>query len=292
MYPTKYSGEVTDKILQEAHNYSTIIISGGDGTFNEMVNAVARLENKPNIGYIPTGTVNDIAHSVGISNSIKKAVKTICNGRVELLDCMKIQDKYAMYVVATGAFTHTAYATSQKIKKRWGKFAYALEAFKTNINFRTFAIEVDRELNDTEDKILSQEELQGDGSEDSNKVIKHITHSVFVIIMNGKYVAGRRINKKSSMLDGEVEVAIIKQVEKPNFWQKIIAFFHFIHFFVWGYYIPHKSIQKFKGKEFTIKTLDDVVWSYDGEKGESGTINIVVEPRSIPLILPEKRKKL
>lgn len=292
MYPTKYSGEVTDKILQDAENYTTIIISGGDGTFNEMVNAVARLENKPNIGYIPTGTVNDIARSVGISSSIRKAVKIICNGRVELLDCMKIQEKYAMYVVATGGFTHTAYATPQKIKKRFGKFAYALEAFKTNINFRTFCIEVERNLTNQNDKTDIQEETQKDSIEYTNKIVKDITHSIFVIIMNGKYVAGRPINKKSSMLDGEVEVAIIKQVEKPNFWRKIIAFFHFVHFFIWGYYIPHKRIQKFKGKEFTIKTLDEVVWSYDGEKGESGTIHILVETRSIPLIVPEKRKKL
>ena len=117
-------------------------------------------------------------------------------------------------------------------------------------------------------------------------------HSVFVIIMNGKYVAGRPINKKSSMLDGKIEVAIIKQVEKPNFWRKLIAFFHFVHFFIWGYYVPIKNIQKLKGCEFTIKTLDEVVWSYDGEKGENGTISVVVQPKSIPLIVPEKKKKL
>lgn len=286
LHPTTYSGEVTDKILQDASNYHTIIIAGGDGTFNEMVNAVARLNKKPNIGYIPTGTVNDIAHSIGLKGSIKKAVKIICTGRVELLDCMKVQDKYAMYVIATGAFTHTAYATPQKIKKRLGKFAYALEAFKTNINFQTFAIEaesIQANCTNTQDALTCEGE---------KTVTKQIMHSVFVIVMNGKYVAGRPINKKSSMLDGEVELAIIKQVEKPNFWHKLTAFFRFVNFFLWGYYVPDKNIQKLKGSSFSIKTLDDITWSYDGEKGESGTIQIEVQPQSIPLIVPLKRKKI
>ena len=305
LHATSYSGELTDKILKDANKYKTIIIAGGDGTFNEMVNAVARLQDKPNIGYIPTGTVNDIARSVGISSSIKKAVKTVCTGNVEYLDCMKIQDKYAMYVVATGAYTHTAYATPQKTKKRLGKFAYAIEAFKTNINFQTFAIEAERTRNikesniqnlqtENENTTFKADTMQDTAASQETDTITntYVMHSVFVIIMNGKYVAGRKVNTKSSMKDGEIELVIIKQVEKPNFWHKIAAFFRLIHFFIWGHYALDENIHKFKGKMFTIKTLDDVVWSYDGEKGENGTIHVEVQPQSIPLIVPTKSKKI
>lgn len=54
----------------------------------------------PEVGYIPSGTVNDVAHSLGIPKNLRRALKVITGGENVLLDCMKINDRYAMYIVA------------------------------------------------------------------------------------------------------------------------------------------------------------------------------------------------
>ena len=60
--------------------YDVLVVSGGDGTVNEVINAIADMPNRPQIGYIPTGTTNDLAHSLGIPKDLKKAMKIILDG--------------------------------------------------------------------------------------------------------------------------------------------------------------------------------------------------------------------
>ena len=43
---------------------------GGDGTLNETVKGLMTLENRPRLGYIPAGTTNDFASSLGISKNM------------------------------------------------------------------------------------------------------------------------------------------------------------------------------------------------------------------------------
>ena len=74
--PTEYAGHAT-KIARDACGvYTHLIISGGDGSFNEIVNGVAEQENAPIIGYLPSGTVNDISRSLNISRNLNKALKS------------------------------------------------------------------------------------------------------------------------------------------------------------------------------------------------------------------------
>lgn len=42
-------------------SYDVLAFSGGDGTFNNIVNAVAGEKKRPILGYIPSGTVNDLS---------------------------------------------------------------------------------------------------------------------------------------------------------------------------------------------------------------------------------------
>jgi len=65
LYQTKGPGELS-KIAREAcGNFDVFIFSGGDGTIHEVICGLAEQENKPLLGYIPTGTVNDVARSMG-----------------------------------------------------------------------------------------------------------------------------------------------------------------------------------------------------------------------------------
>ena len=69
LHETKYAGhaiEISRKLVKTAEETIKIIVLGGDGTFNEVING-ARDYEKIEIGYIPTGSGNDLARGLGLS---------------------------------------------------------------------------------------------------------------------------------------------------------------------------------------------------------------------------------
>ena len=43
-----------------------VICCGGDGTLNDLINAVMELDKKPQISFIPLGTINDFANTINL----------------------------------------------------------------------------------------------------------------------------------------------------------------------------------------------------------------------------------
>lgn len=129
-YATKCRGDMMLAAANAAEKYDALIFSGGDGSFNEVVQGVAGASRVPELGYIPCGTVNDIAHSLGIPKRLSRALKVILTGDSVLLDCMKINDCYAMYIVAAGAFTSATYSAPQDLKHHIGRIAYGVEGLR------------------------------------------------------------------------------------------------------------------------------------------------------------------
>lgn len=122
--------EFSNKIILESSNYDAIIISGGDGTFNLLVNALKCVDKKPIIGYLPTGTACDDARKFGISKNLKKALDIICKGETKLIDVMEVNNTFSTYVLAKGKFVNASYATDRGLKKFFGKFGYIVWGIK------------------------------------------------------------------------------------------------------------------------------------------------------------------
>ena len=55
-----------------------IVVIGGDGTMNEVINGIVRPESVI-LGYIPAGSSNDLARSLGISSELYKALSDVLN---------------------------------------------------------------------------------------------------------------------------------------------------------------------------------------------------------------------
>ena len=56
---TKKNYSAKDIIQDYKGPLQLVICCGGDGTLNDLINAVMLLENKPKISFIPLGTMND-----------------------------------------------------------------------------------------------------------------------------------------------------------------------------------------------------------------------------------------
>ncbi len=88
------------------------------------------LENPPVMGYLPSGTVNDMAFSLGLSMDPIEAAQAILVGQPMELDVGKFQERWFSYVAAFGALTDVPYTTKQTEKRIWGRMAYLFEGVK------------------------------------------------------------------------------------------------------------------------------------------------------------------
>ena len=101
-----------------------VVVCGGDGTVNFVVNAMKSCGLDLVLGIIPSGTANDFARAIGMSKSIIKASRQIATGTVRHVDCGKANDKYFVNILSFGVLTTTSQQTSTKAKQLIGKLAY------------------------------------------------------------------------------------------------------------------------------------------------------------------------
>jgi YegS/Rv2252/BmrU family lipid kinase len=129
-YPTQAPGEIRSMVARRAAEVDYLVVSGGDGSIAEAINALMPLKKRPAFGLIPSGTVNDFAASLGLPKDILEAARTITNGTEKSLDIGRFAGKYFSYVAAFGLFTDVSYATPQNMKNIMGNVAYFLEGVK------------------------------------------------------------------------------------------------------------------------------------------------------------------
>jgi YegS/Rv2252/BmrU family lipid kinase len=127
---TKYISESIKETIDNQSNYDLIICCGGDGTFNSMISSLVALENRPFIGYIPSGSTNDFARSIGLTGSATEIARKIVSGKPQTIDIGAFNQYYFSYVASFGAFTEASYNTPQSLKNRLGHLAYVLEGVK------------------------------------------------------------------------------------------------------------------------------------------------------------------
>lgn len=263
VYATKSAEDLEEQVRRGAEEYDAIVFAGGDGTFNHVVHGLG--ERKVQLGYLPMGTANDVARSLGIPKRVKGALNVILHGKSAEVDCMHINGtRYAMYVAAAGAFTHVTYTTPQARKRRFGWAAYAAEGIKDGFHFRSFNVTIDC-----------------DGQTRTERC-------ALVLVMNGRSVAGFSVNKRASMQDGVLEVALVKQSPKRR--GKLAALFGIAHLFLFSYRIPKRRITFLRGSRVRVEVEEDVVWDFDGEEGLAGSIDVQPLPRHIKLFVPNSCK--
>ena len=113
---TQASGDAREFAIQYASEVETIVVSGGDGTLNEVIDGVITAETPVRIGYIPSGSTNDFAP--------------------QTFDVGSFTGRYFSYVASFGAFTSTSYSVPQNLKNIMGHTAYVLQGIRDIVNIK------------------------------------------------------------------------------------------------------------------------------------------------------------
>ena len=129
LYFTAGRGDATALARSHAADFDLVACIGGDGTLSEVMAGLMQLKDPPPLGYIPMGTTNDVATSLGIpKNNTQKAAEQILRGTPRPFDVGGFGDSaFFAYIAAFGAFTEVSYATPQSQKKVLGHLAYVLQ---------------------------------------------------------------------------------------------------------------------------------------------------------------------
>ncbi len=247
--PTKKQGDAAEFAKAACGEYDTIVVAGGDGTLNEVVNGIANEEKRPKIGYIPTGTTNDLARSLKIPRNIKKAVKVILDGKPTKHDLFKVDDRYGIYVCAFGLFTAASYAAKQSVKNKFGKLAYYFSGIKEIGKTKKFPI------------TLKTENLE------------FTTDIILGIIANGRYVSGFKIDKNADFHDGLVNVILFKEKNPKKVSLKTLLTICKLFLFGVTSIKNVKNCTILKLDKFSITLNENMAVNLDGENGHKGSFD-------------------
>jgi diacylglycerol kinase family enzyme len=134
----------------DAGRHAVIAVAGGDGTINEVVNALAeRRTDAPALGIVPLGTANVLAHELGLGFTAAAIARTMTGGQ-ELL----VQPGQAINGAASRCFSLMAGAgfdakvvagVSAPVKRRWGRAAYIWRSLIETRRYRPvrYGVEID-----------------------------------------------------------------------------------------------------------------------------------------------------
>lgn len=156
-FMTKSKNHATELVKKHAANHDVVVCCGGDGTLNEVIKGVMQLERPLPIGYIPMGTSNDFATSLGLSIGIEQAAQDVIDGTLLPHDIGSFNDEnYFSYVASFGTLSDVSYLTSQKMKNLFGHSAYMIEGAKSIFKMRAHHVKVN-----FDDRVLEGDFLLG-----------------------------------------------------------------------------------------------------------------------------------
>ena len=258
--PTQYAGHAIDLARGACGKYNALIFSGGDGTFSEVVKGIGESKMAPTLGFIPSGTVSDMANNYKIPRNIKKAIDVCVGGNKTKIDVCKINDSYFCYASALGTYTSATFSANPKMKKKFGRMAYFLQGAKQvfNVDEQKLQVTVGK-------KTFTQD-------------------SILTMILNTKSVAGfSKFNYQNKLGDGKFDVVIVKkpQIKTPfNVWK----------LFAMGVskFLDNENVMVFSADSISIDLEKPVDWNLDGDPFSAKKIEVNCLKKRLSLFVPKE----
>ena len=238
IYTTQARADATRKVMEEAANFDRIVCSGGDGTLDEVVTGLIKSDMNTPIGYIPAGSTNDFANSLGIPKEMVKAAEVAVGKNPFPCDIGDFNSDTFVYVAAFGLFTEVSYKTSQQLKNIFGHVAYIMEGAKHLHDILSYNMQVEYEGH-----VFQDEFIYG-----------MVTNSVSVGGFKGMTGTDVKLD------DGVFEVTLIKKPHNPIELNEILAC-------LTNMIDDSDLIYSFKTNEVKITACEQIAWTLDGEFG-------------------------
>ena len=241
-FMTGKRGDGTQLAMRYAEQSDLVVCIGGDGTFNEVISGLVRIGSRTPVGYIPAGSTNDFAASLGLPKNVVEAAQSIVAGSPAAYDVGRFRDRYFTYVASFGAFTRTSYATSQSVKNALGHLAYVLGGVKELSSLRRYHVAMT---------------LDGSRKEEGDYI--------FGAVSNSTSVGGILTLDPSQvdMNDGLFEVLLVRYPENmAKLAQTVVA--------LTSHKYDHPSLIFRPASRILVEAAPEMDWTLDGEFAKGG----------------------
>lgn len=260
-YRLSFEGSPDDIIYDLDHTFHHILIAGGDGTVNYVVNLLKNNDIDIPIAVLPTGTANDFASILNIPSDIIRACKRILSGDIQSIDLGKVNDQYFVNVFSCGLFTDVSQRTPTILKNTFGKLAYYVGGLGELPKFRKMHITINSD----------------DGSYDGSSLI--------FFVFNGQTAGKFKIAYNSQIDDGKLDVLIIKGDDPLATVQTI---FHYISLLRKKSSYP-PGVVHFQCSHLEARSHVNESTDIDGQAGPSFPLSFSCEAGALRVIVPKKR---
>ncbi|MFI3134449.1 diacylglycerol kinase [Staphylococcus warneri] len=256
-YATEREGDATleaERALKQ--QYDILIVAGGDGTLNEVVNGIAEQPNRPKLGVIPMGTVNDFGRALHLPNDIMGALDVIIEGHSTKVDIGKMNSRYFINLAAGGQLTQVSYETPSKLKSIVGSFAYYIKGFEMLPQMKAVDLRIEYD-----DKVFQGEAL------------------LFLLGLTNSMAGFEKLVPDAKLDDGYYTLII---VEKAN----LAELGHIMTLASRGEHTKHPKVIYEKAKSINISSYTEMQLNVDGEYGGKLPANFLNLERHIDVFTP------
>jgi YegS/Rv2252/BmrU family lipid kinase len=235
-----------------------VILGGGDGSLSANVDYFLGTDTV--FAFLPLGTANSFARTLGKPLDLDGAIDTIANGEVRDIDLGCINGDYFLNNAAIGLAPMVAESVPHGLKRRLGRLGYLLWAGWSAASFKAFRLRVD----------------------DGRKV--HRLWATEVRIANGRFHGGLELIESADVESGEIVVQAVQGRSVFGLARSYLAS-------VLKHSRRRETVSEFHGKRLSIDTRPRLRVSIDGELGPETPIEVTIAPGAVKVVVPRANRQ-
>jgi len=253
---TKNPGHATELAAQGAEKFDTVVVVGGDGSVNEVVNGVVGTSAK--FGIIPVGSGNDFVRVLGIPLSMNDALDTVCRGHTRLIDLATAGSRYFNNGLGIG-FDAWVVQESFSIKYLRGNLIYLTAVLKTVYKYKSPQMRL------TYNDVIRDEKL------------------FMITVGNGTSLGGGfKLTPNALVDDGLLDLNIICDLTKLKVFRNLIGVYS-------GNHIHLPEVTTDRTTDLVIESEQGFAAHVDGEllALDLKKLEVHIVPKSLEVIVPD-----
>ena len=236
-----------------------IISAGGDGTLHAVINWVKKFRLDLPVGIIGSGTSNDFATHLKISDD-ENYFDAIARNLTRQVDLGLVNDReYFINVASAGALTSIAHEVDARQKNSLGKLAYYIHGLGEIPKFKSVPLEI-----------------SADG-----KIF--LVDAFLFLALNSPAVAGfKKVIGDAKIDDGKLDFVAIKKSSPRSIFTLTKKIFS-------GMNVDDaQNIFHVQARHLKISSSVELISDVDGEVGDALPIEIECVPRAVEIFVSEK----
>lgn len=236
-----------------------VVVVGGDGTVNEVVNALAGTEAE--LAVLPSGTGQDFGRSHGIPTGLDAAVRVALEGRTRTVDLGRVEcvgsSRFFANVGSAGMSGSVARRANSMSKALGGRVTFYYALTREFLGWRNTRVTVEL----------------ADGARREGAM-----HDV--IVANGRWHGGgMQLAPEASQDDGLFDVVLIGDIDKLDFVTTSPKLYS-------GAYLAHPKVELLRSATVAVDAAEPLPLEVDGEPIGTTPARFEVVPGALRLRVP------